>query len=69
MLDNRIFLSFVGIVFVDFLYVGGFMPHMLTKNDHTPLIAFLTLPFFILVNDKVFSYIKRTYRENNKAKE
>lgn len=66
---NKVILCFLGIFFVDLLYVDRFMPYMFTKNDFTPIIACLTLPLFVLVNQVIFDYIKRTWKEIKKLKE
>lgn len=65
----KVILCFLGIVFVDLLYVDDFMPYMFIKNDYTPIVACLTLPPFVLANQVIFDYIKRTFRDNNKVKE
>ena len=66
---NKVILCFLGIVFADLLYVDRFMPYMFIKNDYTPIIACWTLPPFVLVNQVIFDYIKRTWKEIKKLKE
>lgn len=63
---NKVILCFLGIFFADLLYVDRFMPYMFIKNDFTPIIACLTLPLFVLANQVIFDYIKRTWKEIKK---
>ena len=65
----KVILCFLGIVFADLMYVDDFMPYMFTKNDYTPILACLTLPLFVLANQVIFDYIKRTWKEIKKLKE
>ena len=65
---NKVIWSFIGIVFFDFLYVDSFVPYMFLKNERTPMIACLTFPLFVIANQFIFDYIKRTWKDYKRFK-
>ncbi len=57
------------LIICDVLYMGMFMPYMLSlKSNMTPILGLLTIPLVLFINTKLVKSIVKSISQINKEK-